>query len=97
MDQQTKDKLVDGAEAKMRTTYHGKDGRFASPMSAVSANRNGERLRVVRQLRRLKQGRKAEERDRVMRTVLRSNLAKQKAAMNGVLSAPGFISVDDLF
>lgn len=88
MDQDLKDKII------ARTTYHGKDGRFASPASAVTANRNGERLRVVRQLRRLHRAKGKTE--SVMKTVLRANLAKTKAALAGELSAPGFVNVGDV-
>ena len=91
MDRKLKAKIV------ARTTYHGRDGRFSSPMSAVFASRDGERLKVVRQLRRLTRRKVASSpRDKAMETVLRANLGKAKAALLGELSAPGFINVGEV-
>lgn len=97
MNQDTKKKILAGAAEKTggRTTFHAKDGRFANQAGAATATRNGERLKVVRQLRRMSRAPKAEGRDEGMRTVLRSNLAKTKAALTGALSGPGWINVED--
>ena len=79
------------------TTYHDKNGRFTSKAGATTAVRDGERLKVVRQLRRLHRSAKKESsHDRVMRTVLQSNLAKAKAGLIGELTAPGFVNVHDV-
>lgn len=90
MDKDLKAKII------ARTTYHGRDGKFSSPLAAVMASRNGERLKVVRQLRRLHRQKKVSARDRAVETVLRANLGKAKAAMLGELSAPGFVNVGEV-
>ena len=81
----------------MTTTYHAKDGKFTSSRNAQTAVRDGERLKVVRQLRRLRRQKKESSRDRTLKIILQANLAKMKATLNGDLSAPGFINVSDLF
>jgi hypothetical protein len=96
MDQQSKDDIVARAMAK-RTTYHGKDGKLSSAASATTATRGGERLKVVRQLRRMTRGPKKESVNNGLRAVLRSNLAKAKASLTGALSAPGWVNVHDAF
>lgn len=78
------------------TTYHDKSGRFTSKSGATTAVRDGERLKVVRQLRRLHRAKKESSHDKVMRTVLQANLAKAKAGLLGELTAPGFINVHDV-
>jgi len=79
-----------------RTTFHGKNGQFSSKSGAHSAVRNGERLKVVRQLRSLHRVKKESAHDKVMRFVLQASLAKMKAGLMGDLSAPGFINVSDV-
>ncbi len=78
------------------TTFHGKDGKFSSKAGAHSAVRDGERLRVVRQLRRMRQSKTESGADKIARLVLRANLAKMKAGLLGELSAPGYINVADV-
>ncbi len=96
MDQDTKKRIVTQAtKLAGRTTFHGKDGKFSNPDGAHSATRNGERLRIVRQLRKLHRGPKKEATDKAMQIVLRSNLAKTKATLTGALTAPGWINVGD--
>lgn len=96
MDQESKDEIAARAKAK-RTTFHGRDGKFSAASSATTATRGGERLKVVRQLRRLTRGPKKEDSNKALRSVLRSNLAKAKASLTGALSAPGWINVSDAF
>lgn len=89
--------LIKGAAEKLRTTYHSANGKFATPVSAVMANRNGERLKVVRQLRKLSRAKKESQRTKAERLVLRSNLARAKATLLGAFTAPGFINISEVF
>lgn len=77
------------------TTYHDQHGRFTSKSGAHTAVRDGERLKVVRQLRRMANKKESSE-NRAMKTILRSNLARAKATLMGELSAPGFVNVADV-
>lgn len=97
MDQESQDKIAAQAIAKMRTTFHGRDGKFASKASAASASRGGERLKVVRQLRRFHRAApKKESREAAVQMLLRMNLARTKATLMGELTAPGFINVSEV-
>ena len=74
------------------TTYHGKKGKFCKRDSAHTVTKDGARYKVVRQHRRMAVSRrqKAEE------LVQRLSVAKQRAALTGALSAPGWINLHDI-
>jgi len=74
-------------------SYHAKDGKFSSAVSAHSVSKGGERFKVVRQHRRIGPSKKRSKRRAAEDAVARSNLARQRAALTGALSGPGWIPV----
>jgi hypothetical protein len=84
----------------MATTYHAKGGRFCKADSAKIVSRGGEKFKVVRQHHRVddsgkivRKGRKGKAEE----AIRRSNAARQRMALAGDLSAPGFLSVSEMF
>lgn len=76
-----------------KTTFHGRDGKFSPAHSAHSATRGGERLKVVRQLRRM--GR-APKNENALQAIQRLDMARKKLLLQGKLLAPGYVLVSDL-
>lgn len=91
-----------------RQTYHDARGRFVTPMAAVTVSRDGERLKVVRQYRRMARrddakpeppsvpGLSPVHRGDVEKVVVRWAAGRSVAAMRGLLSGPGWVNVADL-
>ena len=78
-------------------SYHGKDGKFSSAVSAHSVSRGGERFKVVRQHRRIGPAKKARSAKQTAEdAVRRAALARQKAALLGALTGPGWVNVHEV-
>jgi hypothetical protein len=77
-------------------SYHGKDGKFSSAASAHTVSKGGERFKVVRQHRRIGPSKKAKSaRQTAEDAIRRTTLARQKAALLGALSGPGWVNLHE--
>ena len=74
-----------------KVTYHDKDGRFCEKDAAKTVVKDGEPYKVVRQHRRMA-SRKTRKRS-ANEMIQRSNRVRQRMAMLGELTAPGWINV----
>jgi hypothetical protein len=78
-------------------SYHDKKGKFSSATGAHSVSKNGERFKVVRQHRRIGPSKRKSKREAVEDAVRRSTVARQRAALTGALTGPGWINVRRVF
>jgi len=78
-------------------SYHDQKGRFSSATSAHTVSKNGERFKVVRQHRRIGPSKRKNKRQAVEDLVVRSNIARQKAALTGAFAGPGWININRVF
>ena len=77
-------------------SYHGKDGKFSSATSAHTVSKGGERFKVVRQHRRIGPSKKAKSaRQTAEDAVRRATIARQKAALVGALTGPGWVNLHE--
>lgn len=89
---------VGNRKGQFMATYHSKNGRFSSAASAYSMSKEGDRYKVVRQHRRIGPSKKGKsKRQTAAEAVQRTNLARQKAALTGALTGPGWVNVNRVF
>jgi hypothetical protein len=78
-------------------SYHDKKGKFSSASSAHSVSKGGHRYKVVRQHRRIGPSKRKSPRQVAEDAIRQANVARQKAALTGALTGPGWISVKQVF
>lgn len=77
-------------------SHHDKKGRFTSPDRAHTVSKEGERYKVVRQLRRMKP-KKRPARERATEAIMRERRQLQRFALIGALSGPGWVNLHEAF
>ena len=82
-------------------TFHAHDGKFCAKKHANTMSKDGERLKVIRQYKRVTgevqlHGRRKAKPKRQAEAIRHANLARAKMAMMGDLSAPGFVTMGDV-
>jgi hypothetical protein len=78
-------------------SFHDKKGKFSSAASAHSVSKGGERFKVIRQHRRIGPSKKKSPRQVAEEAIQRANVARQKAALTGALTGPGWITIEQVF
>ena len=83
----------------MADTYHDKRGKFCNQKSANTLVSAGKKYKIVRQKRLLGDNGKilVNRKSKATEAIQRSNMARMKMALNGDLSAKGFVNVHKEF